>query len=58
MQNVAPRLSATPGRVSRVGPELGKHNGEILGALLGIHAGRLDELARQGVIGAGEREAA
>jgi formyl-CoA transferase len=34
MHNVAPRLSATPGAVRHVGPQLGEHNGEVLGGLL------------------------
>jgi formyl-CoA transferase len=36
MQNVAPRLSGTPGQVRWVGPELGAHNDEILKGLLGM----------------------
>ena len=36
MQNVAPRLSGTPGEVRWVGPELGAHNDEILKGLLGM----------------------
>lgn len=36
MQNVTPKLSDTPGRVRWVGPELGAHNEEVLGQLLGM----------------------
>ena len=36
MQNVAPKLSETPGKVSWVGPDLGEHNEEIYGELLGM----------------------
>ena len=36
MQNVAPRLSETPGAVRRAGPALGEHNEEVLGGLLGL----------------------
>ena len=36
MQNVAPKLSETPGRVRWVGPELGQHDEEILAGLLGL----------------------
>jgi formyl-CoA transferase len=36
MQAVTPRLSRTPGSVRWVGPDLGEHNDEILGGLLGI----------------------
>lgn len=52
MQNVAPRLSDTPGSVRAVGPELGQHNTEVFADLLGIDATRLAALADQGVIGA------
>lgn len=51
MQNVSPRLSATPGAVRGVGPELGQHNMEVFQQLLGIDDGRLSELRRNGVIG-------
>lgn len=50
MQNVVPKLSRTPGGVRHVGPELGEHNDEILGGLLGIDAAGRAELARGGVI--------
>ena len=36
MQNVAPKLSESPGRVRWVGPELGQHNDEILRGELGL----------------------
>ncbi len=58
MQNVAPRLSETPGRVTHAGPELGQHNAEIFETLLGYGRDDLDELARRGVVGDGRREAA
>ena len=35
MQNVFPRLSATPGKIKWTGPELGQHNQEIYRELLG-----------------------
>jgi formyl-CoA transferase len=50
MQNVAPRLSDTPGRVRHAGPALGEHNDEILGGLLGIDAAGRDRLTAAGVI--------
>lgn len=51
MQNVAPKLSATPGAVRDVGPALGQHNIEVFQQLLGLDDGRLDDLRRSGVIG-------
>jgi len=44
MQNVAPKLSATAGSIRWAGPELGEHNTEIFGELLGLSAQRLQEL--------------
>jgi formyl-CoA transferase len=49
MQNVVPKLSATPGAVRSPGPELGEHTREVLGAL-GLDAGALDDLAAAGTI--------
>ena len=51
MQNVAPRLSATPGRIVSAGPELGQHNAEIFEGLLRLDAERLASLADRKVIG-------
>ncbi|MCX7324961.1 MAG: CaiB/BaiF CoA-transferase family protein [Hyphomicrobiales bacterium] len=51
MQNVAPKLSATPGKVVSCGPELGEHNREVLGGILGLSDSRLGELVARGVIG-------
>ena len=50
MQNVFPKLSATPGKIRWVGPELGEHNEEIYTGMLGISAERMADLSRQGVI--------
>ncbi len=50
MQNVAPKLSATPGSVRTPGPELGQHNDEIYGGLLNFSAERIAELESEGII--------
>jgi len=50
MQNVAPRLSATPGSIRLPAPELGQHNAVVYGDLLGISASRLAELQSRAVI--------
>lgn len=51
MQNVAPKLSATPGRINRPGPELGEHNAEVFAGLLGLSPARIAELVAAGIIG-------
>ncbi len=50
MQNVAPKLSDTPGEVKWVGPELGEHNDEIFGGLLGLSDERVAELRDAGIV--------
>ncbi|MFW5633434.1 MAG: CaiB/BaiF CoA transferase family protein [Erythrobacter sp.] len=50
MQNVAPRLSATPGGIHWVGPELGQHNEEVYGELLGMDSRAMADLAERGII--------
>ena len=50
MQNVAPRLSDTPGAVRHVGPALGEHNDYVFGEVLKIPSERQSELRAAGVI--------
>jgi formyl-CoA transferase len=50
MQNVAPRLSDTPGAVRHVGPALGQHTDEVLGGLLGIDEATRATWREQGII--------
>jgi len=50
MHNVAPKLSATPGRVRSVGPELGEHNEAIYRDLLGRSDDEMSSLRSAGVI--------
>jgi len=50
MQNVAPKLSATPGGVRSPAPELGQHNDEVYGQVLGFGSNQLDALRQRNVI--------
>lgn len=50
MQGVFPRLSQTPGEIAWPGPDLGAHNEEIFGGLLGMGASERAELTEAGVI--------
>ena len=50
MQNVFPRLSATPGRIKWTGPGLGQHNKDIYQGLLGYDAADLERLRQEGII--------
>jgi succinyl-CoA---D-citramalate CoA-transferase len=50
MQNVTPRLSATPGGIDWTGPALGQHNDEVYQQLLGLASERMAELQAQRVI--------
>jgi formyl-CoA transferase len=50
MQNVAPKLSRTPGRVRSPSPSLGQHNDDVYRGLLGMNAERYAELKTAKVI--------
>lgn len=50
MQNVVPKLSATPGGIRRPSPELGEHNDEVYLDLLGVARDRYDRLKAARVI--------
>lgn len=50
MQNVAPKLSDTPGAVRHVGPTLGEHNDYVFGDLLGLSEESQAELREKGII--------
>jgi crotonobetainyl-CoA:carnitine CoA-transferase CaiB-like acyl-CoA transferase len=50
VQAPVPRFSATPGRVTHLGPPLGADNAEVYQQLLGFDDGRRQELHEQGVI--------
>jgi formyl-CoA transferase len=52
MQNVFPRLSATPGSVRHLGPALGEHNQEVFSELLGLSDADIHALVASGVISA------
>lgn len=49
MQNVAPRLSDTPGRVRWTGPELGEHTDTVL-TELGFNEKKIADLHAEGVV--------
>jgi crotonobetainyl-CoA:carnitine CoA-transferase CaiB-like acyl-CoA transferase len=51
MQNVAPRLSETPGSIVSCGPELGQHNREVFEGILKMHRSTLSALMEKGIIG-------
>jgi len=50
MQNVAPKLSETPGAVRSPSPSLGQHNDEVFIDLLGLASARYEDLKARKVI--------
>ena len=50
MQNVAPKLSETPGEIRHAAPLLGEHNNEIYRGLLGLGEAELVALKDDGII--------
>lgn len=50
MQNIFPKMSETQGEIRWTGPELGAHNREVYGELLGLGPERLEDLRAAGVI--------
>jgi formyl-CoA transferase len=50
MQNVAPKLSETPGGIRSPSPALGQHNEEVYQRLMRFTPERVETLRRQGVI--------
>jgi formyl-CoA transferase len=50
MQNVAPKLSKTPGNIRSPGPELGEHNAEIYSEVLAMSVEQMAELEAKGII--------
>lgn len=50
MQSTFPKLSDTPGKVRWTGPDLGEHNEEIYGALLGMDSKTMKDYQERGII--------
>jgi formyl-CoA transferase len=50
MQNVAPRLSASPSSIRTPAPEMGQHNDDVFGGLLGLDDATRAALRSRGVI--------
>jgi formyl-CoA transferase len=50
MQNVAPKLSETPGGIHSPAPEMAQHNDEVYRSLLGFDEARMQALKSKKVI--------
>jgi crotonobetainyl-CoA:carnitine CoA-transferase CaiB-like acyl-CoA transferase len=50
VQGVLPKLSETPGAIYRPAPQLGEHNAEVYGGLLGLAATEIERLHDAGVL--------
>jgi formyl-CoA transferase len=50
MPGIVPRFSRTPGAVTFAGPDLGAHNHDVFGELLGLSAEEIDRLSADGTI--------
>ena len=50
MPGIVPKLSATPGRVEHLGPDLGEHNRQVLTEIAGLDSEEVDALSEKGVI--------
>lgn len=50
MQNVAPRLSDTPGSIKHAGPELGEHNDYVFNDLLKLSAKQQEDYRERGIV--------
>ena len=50
MQNIAPRLSDTPGEICHVGPALGEHNDYVYSNILGIPEDKKKQFYECGII--------
>ena len=50
MQNVVPKLSGTPGSIRWTGADMGQHNDEVYGDLIGLSEAERAALAERGII--------
>jgi len=50
MQNVAPKLSDTPGSINHVGPALGEHNEYVFSELLKLSDKQQQDYLERGII--------